>query len=396
MSTATTLGPGGTLSQRRPDATVVSTGRPTVNVTRGRAARVAKLRSRVRYSVSQTFIYRVLVGILAGLSVVGALVVVFTNLFNLDSGAFYRASLLSIHGFTVMMALSAVVDQELFDLRTTLAFSVLSFAINLFLAVVGLIRHYGCPNGVTQLDVAICLNSPQLSAITPWVALAFTIVSLLILLLTGVWQNRRVAELRSIAKLALYNAVNNGTVFRSSMDAQIEAERQSLFNARQRRISRELTTGAGVFRVVVAVLLLVTVIFIVALNTIFFRGGAFYRGSLLIVPAHLAGCMFAFFGKTPNWWRWLTLVFAVLSTASAVVAAIFEWPRYVKCINADPFTKQIEEEICDQEGFRAAVWPIVSLVVGLLSILAAVSVVLSTRRSRQATATVVATGSRAS
>jgi len=391
MSTATTTGPGGTLAQRRPDA-VVSTARPTALITRSRQ-RTNRLKSRVRFSVSRTFLFRVLVGILAGLSVVGALVVVGAAVSDLDSGAFYRSAILSVHGFMVMMALSAVVDQELFDLRSTLIFAVLAFALDLFVAVVELIRHYSCPSGVTQLDIAICLNSPSLSAIVPWVALAFTLTALLILILTGVWQSRRTAELRAIARLALLNAVNNGTVFREGMDAQIEAERASLATRRERRIARELKTGSGAFRAVVAVLLLITVIFIVALNTVYFRGGAFYRGALLIVPAHLAGCMFAFFGRTPNWWRWLTLVFAVLSLASALTAAVVEWPRYLKCVNAEPFTKQIEEEICAQEGFRGAVWPIVSLVVGLLAILAAVSVIMSTSSTRSAR--VMAAGRRA-
>lgn len=372
-------GTQGTLAQRRPDA-VVSTARPTAPITRS-AARSAKLRSRVRFSVSKTFVYRVVVAILAVLSVLGMLAVVFASLTDVDSGAFYRSALFSFHGVAAMMAISAVIDQEIFDLRSTVVFSVLTFALDLFVLVVEMIRHFSCPSGVTQLDVAICANSPSRSAVVPWVALALTILALVMTILTGVWQTRRVAELRSIARLALLNAVTNGTVFRESMDAQIESERTRRLTQRQRRIARELTTGAGIFRAVVAVLLLLSVLLVVALNIVFFRTAAFYRGAFLIVPAHLAGCMFAFFGRTPNWWRWITLVFALLSLGSALTATVYEWRRYVKCLRGEPFAKQIEEDICTQEGFLGAVWPIVSLIVALLSLLAAVSVILSTTRA---------------
>ena len=386
MSTATTTGLRGTLAQRRPDAVVTSSTQSSAFVQRSRE-RTDRLRSRVRFSVSRTFVYRVVVGIIAVVSILGALAVVGGSLSDLGSGAFYRSSLLSVHGFLAMMLLSAVVDQELFDLRTSLIFGVLAFALDLFLTVVELIRHFSCPSGVTQLDIAICLNSPTLSNILPWVALALTVLSLTSVILVGLWQSRRVAELRAVARLALLNAVQNGSIYRETMDAQIESERSALYTRRQRRIARELTTGAGIFRAIVAVLLLVTVLFIVVLNTVYFRAGAFYRGALLIVPAHLAGCMFAFFGKTPNWWRWLTLVFGLLSLASALTGASVEWPRYIKCSNGPPFTTQIEEDICTQDGFLGAVWPIVSLVVGLLSILAVVSVVMSTTRASRAGAT---------
>ena len=384
MSSAVASGTQGTLAQRRQDAVVVSTGRPTATITRS-TTRSARLRSRVRYSVSKTFTYRVIVGILAALSVAGMLTVVFSSVADLDSAAYYRSALFSFHGIAAMMAISAVVDQELFDLRSTIVFSVVAFALNVFLAVVELMRHYTCPNGATQLDISICADSPGRSALMAWISLALALLALAMTILAGVWQTRRVAELRAIARLALLNAVANGSEFRESMDAQIESERTRLALARQRRIARELTTGAGIFRAVVAVLLLLSVLLMVVLNVVYFRSAAFYRGALLIVPAHLAGCMFAFFGRTPNWWRWITLVFAILSLASALTAAIVDWPRYYKCLRGEPFTKQIEEDICTQEGFLVGVWPIVSLVVALLSILAAVSVILSARRAATST-----------
>lgn len=380
-------GTQGTLAQRRPDATLVSTGRPTAPITRS-AARTAVLRSRVRFSVSKTFTLRVVVGILAVLSVLGMLAVVFGSLTDLESAAFYRSALLSVHGVAAMMAISAVVDQELFDLRSVIGFSVLAFMLDIFVTVVEMIRYFSCNGGATQLDISICLQSPSRSAILPFTALALTILALAITILTGLWHSRRVNELRAIARLALLNAVSNGTVFRESMDAQIESERSRLLLARQRRIARELTTGAGIFRAIVAVLLLLSVVTIIGFNLVAFRAAAFYRGAFMIVPAHLAGCMFAFFGRTPNWWRWLTLVFALLSIASALTASVKEFPRYLKCLRGEPFSKQIEQDICTQEGVLGGVWPVLSLIVAFLSLLAAISVILSATRAAPSRPTV--------
>lgn len=358
----------GTLAQRRPGA-LVSVADPTAldTVSQRQDDVLQRYRTRLRVSVSTTFALRVVGGVLAGLSVLAMLAIVGASLTDLSAGTFYRSALLAVHGFFAMTVLSAAVDQEMFDLRSALTLSVLAFAADLFLAIVELLRWAACPGGVSQLDIAICAQAGALHGLLPWLSLALALVSVALFVLLSMWMVRRRRELRHFARLALRNPV------RDTMDAQIQQQQhhRRLLGARQRRIARELSTPAGVFRAVVAVFLVAIVATVVVMNIANFRGASFYRGALLIVPAHLAGAMFAFFGSTPGWWRWLTLVLAVLSLASAVTAAIVEWPRYL-----NP-ALQIELDIVAQEGFFGIVWPVLSTVAALFSLLAAVSVIMS-------------------
>lgn len=289
---------------------------------------------------------------------------------NLQEGLLYRASWLSFHGVGAMAVISATIDQELLDLRIALVFSILAALADGGLAVVELLRQFACPMGVTQLDIAICAATPTLSVVWAWVSVAMAALAVLQSILVAIWLSTRTGELRSLARYALLNAIRDGEAgTRRAADAQIE---KRVYRG-ERRAMRALSRGGGAFRGVLTVLLLICVAFVAVVNGVAFRSGAFYRGALVIVPAHLVGAMFAFFGRTPTWWRWVCFVFALLSLLTSVTGVVLGWPRFARCLSAS-YTLQIERDICVQGGvFLAIAMPVASTLIAVLSLLAAIA-----------------------
>ncbi len=376
MSTVAPPTPQGVLVSRRRDA-VLDDGSPSAAVTVPPARPLRVPPVRVRYAVSRTFVWRVLSAIVAVLTVLALLAVTVLFALDTDSAVYYRAAALSLNGFVAVVALSGAADQQLFDLGSLVVFSVLALFVDIFLAIVELSRYFRCPNGSTQLDVATCDDSAPLA----FIALGVLLLTLLQLVFAVLWYLRYRAQLRTIAKVRLYNAVRNGTVFKRSMNAQIECETRAALvrNAAPR-------STASLVRRILAVILLVTVVFVVIIQLIYFRRGFFYRGALLLVSAHLAGAMYVYFGLTPRWWRWLTAFLAAGSLALSLWATIIEWSRYARCANNEPLFVQIESDICNQDGFLGIVPPIIATVYAVLS-LASLVAVLFLREPRLASTT---------
>ena len=298
-----------------------------------------------------TRIFRAIVAVLSVVAVLAMIGVVVASLFDLNGAAFYRSAWLCLHGIFAMTAISAVTDEDFFDFVTAIVAGNLAIFTDVFLAVIELTRHYGCPlPGTTPLDVSICINSPGLSAVLPWVALLLFLLALAAVILLFVWLSYHTVSVELRKRLA-------------------EQSREKL--------GKSLLTWRGAFRAIVAVLLLVAVLLVVIVNMRYPYGAAFYHGAFMIIPAHLTGCLFAYFAHTPGWWKILTIIFGVLSTASAVLGAIFDWPRYLRCWNGDPITLQVEQIICADESWRGAILPWTLIVVAALSVLAIIAVALS-------------------
>lgn len=363
-----TPSPQGVLTARRRDA-VVNDGSASAAVTAPVPAPTRVPPVRVRYAVSRTFVWRVLSAIVAALTVAALIAITVLFALDTDSAVYYRAAALSINGFVAVVAISGAVDQQLFDLGSLVVFGVIALFIDIFVAIVELSRYFRCPNGATQLDVATCGDSGAMAFIT----LVVLLLTLLQLIFAVLWYLRYRAQLNTIRSVRLYNAVRNGTLYKRSMNAQIECERRNMLMTTRAAASR---STASIVRRVVAVALLITLAFVVVVQLIYFRRGFFYRGALLLVPAHLAGAMYVYFGATPRWWRWLTLVLAIASLALTIWMMVLEWTRYARCVNNEPLFVQIESDICNQDGFRGIIPPIVASVYALLSLVAIVAVLL--------------------
>lgn len=322
---------------------------------------------RVRYAVSRTFIWRVLSAIVGVLTALALIAITILFALDTDSGVYYRAVALSINGFVAVLALSGAADQQLFDLGSLVVFSVIALFVDIFMAIVELSRYFRCPNGATQLDVATCDDSGAMA----FISLAVLLLTVLQLVFGVLWYLRYRAQLRTIARVRLYNAVQNGTILKRSMNAQIECEtRAALMRSAAPR------STASLVRRIVAVLLLITMASAVVVQLIYFRRGFFYRGALLLVPAHLAGAMYVYFGRTPNWWRWLTLALAIASLGLSIWMMVLEWTRYARCVNNEPLFVQIESDICNEDGFRGIIPPIIATVYAVLSLASIVAVLL--------------------
>lgn len=338
--------------------------------------RAASLRARrsLRTSSVASGALRVLLGILSILSILAMLSIVVFHLLDTHSGLFYRSSWLSFHGITAVVALSAVVDKELLDLRMTIGFGIFALISDGTLALFEFIRDADCPGGVTQLDIAICAAAPSRSTVYVWIVFGLAIAALLKLIVAGVWLARRTRELRLQAQYVLYKSARTQ---RESMDAQIQRATMHNYTAGEAAAQTALNSSGGVLQLIMAVLMLLVCLFIVAVNGVGFRSGAFYQGPFLIVPAHLVGALLGFFGRTPMWWRFVVGLFALLSVASSAAAAIIGWPQFVTCLSSGTFSRQIDRDVCIQDGLffsaaaplaftAAAIFSLVSLVVPFL------------------------------
>lgn len=376
------------------------TRRPITRAEERRRADRVQLVERVRYVNNRTSGLRNGSLVMSIVAIIAMLVVVICFMTDVHQVSFYRAGLLSLHGIFAVLVFSTYVDQERIDFSFSLVAGFFALFADLLVAIVGTIRLVNCGHETpgSDVDLFICSNEPTASLIVPIVAWILFLLAAVQIVVLFVWLGRRINYLSSLANRVLFNRrdaerrrreagplqrdiqTSGGTPYAGlTRDAALydESERSVRVNRRP----TEITAGSAALRymnMVLGVLLALIVLFIVIVNGIYLNEVSFYRAALLIVPAHLAGALLAYFGTLRIAWRGVLIFFALASCVSAIWAVVCEMARYVRCVSDSAAPEgQIEQLICDEESWRGAVWPITSIIVALISVVALIGALYS-------------------
>lgn len=300
-------------------------------------------------------------------AIVGMVAVTILHYTALDSGVFYRAVWLVLHGLGATATVAAARYEEIDNIRLAFVLSAAAALAGIVLVIFEWVRDAACPLGVTQLDVAICAASPTLSVVWPALATAITALLLLNAISTFAWMSNRSAALLEEMMLSVYK---KGLQDKKRTSCATTLQMASLL--RKKRTKRVSKNG---FRIAIGIFLTLNVLFIGITSAVFPRSGAFYRGALAIVPAHFAGALLAYVGRpSVQYWRWVGAAFGILSLVTGVTALVIEWPRFARCLSGT-FASQIERDICVQGGvFLSVAMPAASSLLVLLCVLGVISV----------------------
>lgn len=362
-----------------------NTGPPSGLTARARSSALkARTFIRTRITSDNTFVVGLVAAIAGFLSLFLHVALVVWNaidIFNDDSPAFFNSIFLVFNAVFVMNMLSIYWDRntnyELFDFWTAFFVGILTLGMDIFLLVIELGRYFDCPpGGSSTIGFTICNSFNSKFAIVPWFVVAifflFAVKFVLLIIWYTLYEKYRIFT--SAQRLAASTDLQQ-------RDFSIRAgarRRLALIRANFREVSN---VGIAIVATVILIVIFATaVIAMFQINGDF--PGWYKNGGFLILPAAYAGAEFAFFGVTPYSWAVFCFVIGIFALGSLGIGLAFEIPRFFHCVNGTS-SSAFDDDVCNNEGWRAYLLPSVMTFVAILTIIAFVLVTIRMVRGRR-------------